>query len=77
MNLDEALGRFIRLKRVELEIQQKELAKAVGVSPTTMLYYEKGSRCMNASVFLKICELLNVSPDEAAAYALNNSNERL
>lgn len=41
-----------------------QLAEAVGVSSASISYYLTGQRRPSAPVFLRICEVLGVQPDE-------------
>jgi transcriptional regulator with XRE-family HTH domain len=58
--LDKDLGQRIRLRRVEMEMTQQELASAVGVSFQQMQKYEKGANRVGAARLEKIAAVLNV-----------------
>lgn len=65
--MDEAdiiLGGIIRAKRRQLKMTQTELAKKVGSTTQCIYYYEKGLRCINATLFFKICKALDIDPNE-------------
>ena len=58
-----SLGRQIIFYRKRLGLSQKELASAVGLSPTTLNRYERGVREPNISQLLDIAKALNVTGD--------------
>lgn len=54
-----------RLKslREDADLSQKELAKALGVSPSTIGMYESGKRTPDSDMLTRICDFFNVSVD--------------
>lgn len=57
------IGQKIKSRRNELGIKADELAKSIGVSPSTIFRYEKGDiEKMPASVLEKIAIKLKTSP---------------
>jgi transcriptional regulator with XRE-family HTH domain len=60
----------IKSLREEKKMTQEELAKALGVSPSTIGMYEQGRRSPDHEMLLKISKLFNVTVD----YLLNNDN---
>lgn len=54
----------IKAARVNAGLTQKEAAKALGVSETTVIKWEKGASVPLADKFLEMCHLYKVSPDE-------------
>lgn len=61
-----------RLKylREDAELSQKELAKALGVSPSTIGMYESGKRTPDSEMLTRICDFFNITVD----YLLGRSN---
>ena len=59
----EMLGRRIRMIRKERNLTQEKLAEAIGVSPSNMSDIENGKANFGIEVFMKITEVLQVSPD--------------
>lgn len=54
----------IKERREALHISQAELAKMVGVEPSTMCLYESGKRSPKISMAFKIAEALGCTVDE-------------
>ena len=54
----------IKAARAELDMTQKDLADAVGVSRQTMNAIEKGDYNPTVKLCIKICKVLNKSLDE-------------
>lgn len=54
----------IKAARAALDMTQKDLADAVGVSRQTMNAIEKGDYNPTVKLCIKICEVLNKSLDE-------------
>lgn len=61
-----------RLKslREDADLSQKELAKALGVSPSTIGMYESGKRTPDSEMLTRICDFFNITVD----YLLGRSN---
>ena len=61
-----------RLKslREDADLSQKELAKALGVSPSTIGMYESGKRTPDSDMLTRICDFFNITVD----YLLGRSN---
>lgn len=55
----ERLQQALRLRNMN----QKDLAKRIGVNEVTMCRYVKGTRTPNANVIIRICKELNISAD--------------
>lgn len=61
-----------RLKslREDADLSQKELAKLLGVSPSTIGMYESGKRTPDSEMLTRICDFFNVTVD----YLIGRSN---
>ncbi len=58
------MGRRIRLYRHQKKLTQEQLAEQVGVSASFMGHIERGSRIASIETLMKICAVLNVTPNE-------------
>ncbi len=58
-----AIGEVIRVKRIKLGMTLKDLSKLVGISRTTLDYYELGSVKMKPENLNLICEALQIDPN--------------
>lgn len=56
-------GKAIRVKRIEMEITQKELAEKCNIATSTISGLEKYSRMPTLTLLLRIREALNVPLD--------------
>lgn len=54
----------IKLLRKAKGISQKTLAEMIGVEQSAYSKIENGRTHINLNTFLRICEVLNVKPDE-------------
>ena len=54
----------IKAARVNAGLTQKDVAKALGVSETTVIKWEKGTSIPLADKFVEMCKLYNVSMDD-------------
>ena len=57
------IGMRIGLRRRELRITQKEIAKAIGVTDKYISNIETGKRNVNLEMLTKFCDILRVTPD--------------
>jgi len=77
---DIELGRRVRLRRVEQQISQDELGKALGVSFQQVQKYERGTNRVSASRLQQIATALDVPVtffyDDASAGKRTNSDKR-
>lgn len=62
-NYSRALGKRVQSVRKTKKIRQAEMAEKLGVSRSLYSAYETGARRMNAEVFLRISQLLDVPVD--------------
>ncbi len=58
------LGANIAKKRIQLGLDQSELAERVGRSPTAILYIERGQRDPSVELLTNIAKVLDCSVDE-------------
>lgn len=58
------IGKNIRNKRLEHDIEQQELAKRVGVSKATICNIETGVKIPSVAVLVRIADTLHCSVDE-------------
>ncbi len=58
------MGRRIRLYRHQKKLTQEQLAEQVGVSASFMGHIERGSRVASIETLMKLCAVLNVTPNE-------------
>jgi transcriptional regulator with XRE-family HTH domain len=61
---DEHLGKAIAMLRESMDLNQKELAREIGVGPNTMNQYESGRRGMSVEVLSKVAVVLERDPIE-------------
>jgi transcriptional regulator with XRE-family HTH domain len=66
---DRSVARNLRVLRLQSGLTQKELAKACGLSESTISAAESGSRNTRFPTILQICRGLGVSPDDLGAEA--------
>lgn len=59
----EDMGNRIKLRRKELHIKQADLAEMLNISNNHMSAIENGRQKPSLDVFIKLCNLLNVTPD--------------
>jgi len=59
----DSLGERIVYYRKRVNLRQKDLAAAVGISPSVLNYYEKNKREPTALVLASLAEALNVTGD--------------
>ncbi|HDV5560834.1 TPA: helix-turn-helix transcriptional regulator [Vibrio cholerae] len=58
----ETIGERIRRVRKELKLTQQEVAKSIGVSPTSMVFWERGETTPKGSNLIALCKKLRVDP---------------
>ena len=64
MELDyKAIGKRIRIARINNELTQEELAEKVNISPTHLSNIERGVRTSSLDTIVTLVELLDVSID--------------
>lgn len=57
------IGDVIKKERTKKDITQSELAKAIGVSPSTIGMYEQNRRQPDTESIIKIADYFNVTTD--------------
>ena len=62
--LEAALSTQIKVELVERDMTQKDLAEAVGVGRPAMNHYIKGHKSMPMPTFIKVAEVLGLTPGE-------------
>jgi transcriptional regulator with XRE-family HTH domain len=60
--LEAALSTQIKVELVERDMTQKDLAEAVGVGRPAMNHYLKGHKSMPMPTFMKVAEVLGLTP---------------
>lgn len=63
MDLPTSLGQRITYYRKKAGVRQKDLASAVGITPTALYRYERDMRIPPANVLMEIAKHLNVMSD--------------
>jgi len=59
--MESTLGQRITHYRKKIGISQRDLAAAVGISPTALNYYEKDKREPNVLILIKLSVVLNIT----------------
>jgi transcriptional regulator with XRE-family HTH domain len=59
-DVDEHVGKRLRLRRTMMGLSQEAVAKAVGITFQQVQKYEKGSNAMNASRLIEFARYMNV-----------------
>ena len=57
-------GKKIKEKRKEMGLSQEQLGELIGVTKVAVWGYENGTKTPKIENFLKIMEVLNLTPDE-------------
>ena len=60
VNVDETVGKRLRLRRTMMGLSQEAVAKAVGITFQQVQKYEKGSNAMNARRLFEFAQFMNV-----------------
>ena len=64
MNINQQVGRRIKVRRVELGMTQAELAEKLSVGQSNLSYIERGERDVSVSLLAEIAEALKCKPEE-------------
>lgn len=59
-----AFGMFLRGVRLSKKLKQSRMARHLGVSSTSVIYYEHGQRKIPLLAFIQWCEALELDPGE-------------
>lgn len=63
MNINERVGRRIKVRRVQLGITQAELAQKLSVGQSNLSYIERGERDVSVSLLEEIATALKCKPE--------------
>lgn len=63
MNINQRVGRRIRVRRVELGMTQAELAAKLPIGPSNLSYIERGERDVSVSLLEEIAGALKCKPE--------------
>ena len=63
MNINQRVGRRIRVRRVELGMTQGELATKLSIGPSNLSYIERGERDVSVSLLDEIARALRCKPE--------------
>jgi transcriptional regulator with XRE-family HTH domain len=63
MNINQRVGRRIKVRRVELGMTQAELAQKLSVGQSNLSYIERGERDVSVSLLEEIAIALKCKPD--------------
>lgn len=58
----------IKLERVNLKLSQKDMAKKIGITTQSYQAYESGLTMPTMENFLKLCKILNITPNELLGF---------
>jgi len=64
MNINEQIGRRIKVRRVELGMTQGELAEKLSVGQSNLSYIERGKRDVSLSLLDEIARALKCKPED-------------
>ncbi len=58
----------IKLERVNLKLSQKDMAEKIGITTQSYQAYESGLTMPTMENFLKLCKILNITPNELLGF---------
>lgn len=64
-------------ERESREWKRYELAEKLETQPSTMLRYEKGTYVMNIPLFMRVCQILEMSPDQVFSTAYKKAKAEI
>ena len=64
MNINQQVGRRIKVRRVELGMTQADLAEKLSVGQSNLSYIERGKRDVSVSLLAEIAQALKCRPEE-------------
>ena len=64
MNINEQIGRRIKVRRVELGLTQAELATKLSIGQSNLSYIERGERDVSLSLLDEIARALKCKPED-------------
>jgi transcriptional regulator with XRE-family HTH domain len=62
--MDRAIGARLRAFRLQRRMSQTDIAKPLGVTFQQIQKYENGKNRISGSALVKVCELLDVKPEQ-------------
>lgn len=71
------LGQSIRMYRKKLRLTQEQLAERASVSTSFMGHIERGTRVASLETFVRICQALNVTPNDLLLAEIRAGQEPL
>ena len=71
-----ALGQRIRLRRLELDLSQEDLAEKAGISTSFIGHIERAEKSATLDTFDRICEVLGLSLDYLARGVKNRCDRQ-
>ena len=63
MNINQRVGRRIKVRRVELGMTQADLVKKITVGQSNLSYIERGERDVSVSLLEEIAKALKCKPE--------------
>ena len=69
-------GSTLKHLRTSKKLSQDELANKVGVTRTSVTNYESGVAIPSVKVLIRLCEILNVTPDVILGYSTRLNKRR-
>lgn len=72
--IEARIGKALKLKRVDADMSQTELAKRVGMSPQQIHQYEKGLNRLPVSRLIEFSDVLGFKPGEFVERLVKRKN---
>ena len=63
-NYNKEIGQWMAIKRKEKKLSQRQVAEILGVSKSTIAFWETGERSIFAAYLIDFCKAINVDPQE-------------
>jgi transcriptional regulator with XRE-family HTH domain len=64
MNINERVGRRIKMRRIEIGLTQAELAQQLTIGQSNLSYIERGKRDVSVSLLEEIARALRCKPED-------------
>ncbi len=77
VSLESMSGDMLKEFRKRKHLKQKDLARAIGVTPSTICHWEKGVQIVKSRHFLPLREALGLNEEEADSLARVNSSQNI
>jgi len=71
-----AIGQRIRLRRMEMDLNQDQLAELVGVSTSFIGQIERAEKSATLDTYDRICDVLGLSLDYVARGVMNRCDQQ-